>query len=54
MVPGQKLYTLPFDVVLNNNIALSYFIEFMTSIGYQAYLFFYLTVEVGTEEPICS
>ena len=26
VVPGQKLYSLPFDVVLNNNIALSYFI----------------------------
>lgn len=26
MVPGQKLYSLPFDVVLNNNVALSYFI----------------------------
>ncbi|KAK2144441.1 hypothetical protein LSH36_757g01003 [Paralvinella palmiformis] len=43
--PGQKLYNLPFDVVLNNNVALSYFIEFMTSIGAQAYLFFYLTIE---------
>ena len=26
MVPGQKLYSLPFDVVLNNNVALTYFI----------------------------
>ena len=48
MVPGQKLYSLPFDVVLNNNnVALAYFIEFMTNIGAQHYLFFYLTVEVS-------
>ena len=26
MVPGQRLYNLPFDVVLHNNIALSYFL----------------------------
>ena len=26
MVPGQKVYSLPFDVVLNNNVALTYFI----------------------------
>lgn len=26
LAPGQKLYSLSFDVLLNNNIALSYFI----------------------------
>ncbi|ELT94954.1 hypothetical protein CAPTEDRAFT_222037 [Capitella teleta] len=45
MVPGQKLYLLPFDVILNNNVALSCFIEFMSNVGGQGYLFFYLTIE---------
>jgi sorting nexin-13 len=31
--------------VLKNNIALSYFIDYMSSIGAQAYLFFYLNAE---------
>lgn len=55
LAPGQKLYSLSFDVLLNNNIALSYFIEYMTSIGAQSYLFFYLTVEgyrVSAEQQI--
>lgn len=57
MKPGQKLYNLSFDVVLNNNVALPYFIEFMTSIGMQHYLFFYLTVEgyrVSAEQQISA
>ncbi|XP_026279783.1 sorting nexin-13 [Frankliniella occidentalis] len=47
LAPGanNKLFSLPLDVVLKNNIALSYFIDYMTSIGTQAYLFFYLNVE---------
>lgn len=54
---GQKLYSLPLDVVLNNNIALSYFIEFMVTIGSQSYLFFYLNVEgyrVSAEQQISA
>ena len=43
--PGMKLFILPVDVILKNSIALSYFIDFMTSIGSQSYLFFYLNVE---------
>ena len=43
--PGIKLFDLPIDVILKNNIALSYFIDYMTSIGCQAYLFFYLNIE---------
>jgi sorting nexin-13 len=42
---GVKLFVLPVDVILKNSIALSYFIDFMTSIGCQSYLFFYLNVE---------
>lgn len=46
LAPGaNKLFLLPLDVVLKNNIALSYFIDYMSSIGAQAYLFFYLNVE---------
>ncbi len=31
--PGLKLFILPLDVVLKNNLALSYFIDYMSSIG---------------------
>lgn len=43
--PGLELFSLPVEVLLKNNVALSYFIDFMTSIGYQAYIFFYLNIE---------
>ncbi|GLG99697.1 Sorting nexin-13 [Gryllus bimaculatus] len=55
LTPGCKLFSLPLDVVLKNNIALAYFIDYMTSIGAQAYLFFYLNVEgwrVSAEQQI--
>ncbi|RZF41068.1 hypothetical protein LSTR_LSTR002700 [Laodelphax striatellus] len=45
LMPGVKLFSLPLDVLLKNNVALSFFIDYMTSIGAQAYLFFYLNVE---------
>ena len=45
ITPGMKLFDLPIDVILKNNIALSYFIDYMTSIGCQSYLFFYLNIE---------
>lgn len=41
----QSLFILTFDDIINNNIALSVFIEFMTTIGGQQILFFYLNVE---------
>ncbi|XP_074658883.1 sorting nexin-13-like [Tubulanus polymorphus] len=40
IVPGQKLYSLPFDAVLRNNVALDCYMEFLTTIGAQGYLFF--------------
>ena len=43
--PGLKLFDLPIDVILKNNVALGYFIDYMTSIRCQAYLFFYLNIE---------
>ncbi|XP_069691932.1 sorting nexin-13-like [Periplaneta americana] len=55
LTPDTKLFKLPLDVVLKNNIALSYFIDYMASIGSQAYLFFYLNVEgwrVSAEQQI--
>ncbi|XP_066586117.1 sorting nexin-13-like [Prorops nasuta] len=44
LMPGQKLVNLPLDELLKNNIALSYFIDYMTSINAEAYLFFYLNI----------
>lgn len=41
----SKLINLPFEVILKNNVALSHFIEYMSSIGSQGYVFFYLNVE---------
>lgn len=55
LTAGNKLFTLPLDVILKNNVALSYFIDYMTSISAQAYLFFYLNVEgwrVSAEQQI--
>ncbi|XP_077978569.1 sorting nexin-13-like [Glandiceps talaboti] len=44
-ISNQSLYSLPLDVVLVNNVALSYFIDFMGQVGGQGYLFFWLTIE---------
>ncbi|XP_073236247.1 sorting nexin-13-like isoform X3 [Porites lutea] len=43
--PNQPLPVLPLQVILDNNTALSYFIEFMNSVDGQAYLYFWLAVE---------
>ena len=42
-----KLIQLPLEVMLKNNVAISYFIDYMSAIGggCQAYIFFYLNVE---------
>lgn len=55
LVPGHKLVNLPLDALLKNNIALSYYIDYMTSIGAEAYLFFYLNIygwKVSAEQQI--
>lgn len=55
--PGLKLFVLPLDVVLKNNLALSYFIDFMSSIGCQGYIFFYLNIEgwkVSAEQQLMA
>ncbi len=55
--PGLKLFSLPLEVVLKSNIALSFFIDFMSSIGCQAYIFFYLNIEgwkVSAEQHLMS
>ncbi|GAB6032695.1 sorting nexin 13 [Chamberlinius hualienensis] len=52
---GYKLCSLPLDVILKHNVALSYFIDFMICTGHQCYMFFYLTVEgyrVSAEQQI--
>ncbi|XP_022080022.1 sorting nexin-13-like isoform X2 [Acanthaster planci] len=40
-----RLYSLPLDIILINNIAVSYFIDFMRNVNGQAYVFFWHTVE---------
>lgn len=40
-----KPLNLPIDAILKSNVALSYFIDYVTNIGEQSYLFFYLNVE---------
>ncbi|XP_043498083.1 sorting nexin-13-like isoform X2 [Polistes fuscatus] len=57
IVPGQKLVNLPLDELLKNNIALSYFIDYMTSINAEAYLYFYLNIygwRVSAEQQIAD
>ncbi|GLV38789.1 snazarus [Carabus blaptoides fortunei] len=52
-----KPLNLPLDAILKNNVALSYFIDYVTSIGQQSYLFFYLNVEgwkVTAEQQISN
>lgn len=36
---------LPLEVILKNNVALSYFIDYISGVGQQAYLFLYLNIE---------
>ncbi|XP_012150514.1 sorting nexin-13 isoform X2 [Megachile rotundata] len=55
LIPGQKLVNLPLDELLKNNIALSYFIDYMTSINAESYLYFYLNIygwRVSAEQQI--
>lgn len=57
LMPGQKLVNLPLDELLKNNIALSYFIDYMTSINAESYLFFYLNIygwRVSAEQQISN
>jgi len=53
--PNTKLFNLPMEVLLKNNIALSYFIDYMTAINSQHFVFFYLNIEgwkVSAEQQI--
>lgn len=47
LMPGKasRLYQLPLPVILKNNVALSYLLDFMSAIESQAYLFFLLNAE---------
>uniref|UniRef100_A0A1Y1KDV6 Sorting nexin-13 n=1 Tax=Photinus pyralis TaxID=7054 RepID=A0A1Y1KDV6_PHOPY len=40
-----KKIKLPLEIILKNNVALSYFIDFVILMGRQSYLFFYLNIE---------
>ncbi|KAK3086098.1 hypothetical protein FSP39_013557 [Pinctada imbricata] len=42
---AKNIFVLSLDEIIENNIALQKFIEFMSGIGGQQYLFFYLNVE---------
>ena len=53
--PNTKLFNLPLEVILKNNIALSYFIDYMTAVSSQHIIFFYLNIEgwkVSAEQQI--
>ncbi|XP_038077949.1 sorting nexin-13-like isoform X2 [Patiria miniata] len=41
----NSLYSLPLNIILVNNIAVSHFIDFMRNVSGQAYVFFWHTVE---------
>ena len=46
---------LPLDELLKNNIALSYFIDYMTNMNAETYLYFYLNIygwRVSAEQQI--
>ena len=43
--PSYQLFSLPLDVILRNNVALSFFIDFMTNVGAQVYIYLYLTLQ---------
>ncbi|KAF5282763.1 hypothetical protein FQR65_LT02760 [Abscondita terminalis] len=40
-----KTIKLPLNIILKNNVALSYFIDYVTLTGKQSYLFFFLNIE---------
>ncbi|XP_016849848.1 sorting nexin-13 isoform X4 [Anolis carolinensis] len=40
-----KLCTVPLDIILVNNVALQFFMDYMQQMGGQAHLFFWMTVE---------
>lgn len=40
-----KMFQIPFEVTVKNNVALSYFFEYMSGINAQSYLNFYLNVD---------
>ncbi|XP_045168136.1 sorting nexin-13-like isoform X2 [Mercenaria mercenaria] len=42
---SRSLFVLSFDDIINNNIALTVFIEFLTSVGGESLIYFYLNVE---------
>nr|XP_018913034.1 PREDICTED: sorting nexin-13-like [Bemisia tabaci] len=42
---NPRMFSLPLDVILKNNVALTYFIDYMSSIGAGSYLFFLLNIE---------
>ena len=53
--PGLKLFSLPIEVILKNNIAIGYFIDYMSFLGCASYVYFYLNIEgwkVSTEQQI--
>ncbi|XP_073990966.1 sorting nexin-13-like isoform X2 [Rhodnius prolixus] len=57
LLGSSKLFQLPLDVLLKNNMALSHFMDHMTSVGAQSYLFFYLNIEgwrASTEQQLAD
>ncbi|XP_023933666.1 sorting nexin-13 [Lingula anatina] len=57
LAPGKALYSLSFEEMLSNNLALAAFIDYMTSIGAQVYIYFYLNIDayrVSAEQQISA
>jgi len=55
--PSNRLYQLPLDIILKNNVALSYLLDFMTALGSQSYIFFLLNAEgwkITAEQQLSS
>ncbi|BES92879.1 Sorting nexin C terminal [Nesidiocoris tenuis] len=57
LLSSSKLFQLPLDVLLKNNIALHYFMEHMRSVNQHPYLFFHLNIEgwkASTEQQLAD
>ena len=52
-LPHEKLFVLPLEAILKNNIALHYFLEYMTSIKAEHYVNLYLNIECESIHESC-
>ncbi|XP_065164268.1 sorting nexin-13-like isoform X2 [Atheta coriaria] len=53
----MKTIELPLEAILKNSVALSYYIDYVSTISKQPYIFFYLNIEgwkVSVEQQLCD